>query len=104
MKAVIAPNSPRRTDWLQVFGPGPMEVEPLPMIYVGPDGDCCRIPLDRYRLVLRGISILNKRRLVGYIARRNKIPVDAAAAQIEQRGCTILASDLVLLPDDELRF
>lgn len=96
MKATIAENSPRRHDWMLVFGYAPIEIELAPRVVDVDDA----MPA-RYRIKLDALTVAQRRGLVRLVATRRRMPVDMADYLIAQRGCTIASADVVLVDQQQ---
>lgn len=68
MKVLISETSPRRAEWLHVFGPGAIEVEPA--------------GIGKYSITLAALHILNRRRLISHVAKRRHVNLAIAEALI----------------------
>lgn len=87
MRVHIHPQAKMYADWLEVFGNEPVLVKPA--------------GAGLYRIQLTTLSIAQHRKLAQVVSRRRHILVDVCATRIEKFGCTIEATDVLVMADEE---
>ena len=89
MKATIRKDSPNAERWRGILGDGAIvvhEIKPGTAAYKpGP---------QKYLIELCCLNMDQKKRLVGWISRTKKMPIDKAAHEIARRGVSLEAADV----------
>lgn len=98
--ARIPENSPRRADWIEVFGTEVLPIiSPVPVVNDGPTGR-----REFYRLDVSRITPQQRQRLVRWLSKRWKLPVHEVEKSVDdpEHGVPLLADDLVVAADMRL--
>ena len=95
-KAILDPGGPHYQEWHQIFGESrvPLESCKSQMASLGEEKD-----VEVYKLNLSAMTLEQRSRLLGHIAKRFNVPIYEVEAEIAKVGFPIRAADLIVSYD-----
>jgi hypothetical protein len=95
-RAILDPRGPNYQDWFRIFGHNsvPLISPEKKLATLGEEKD-----IEVYLLNLRGMTLNQRARLLGFIANKFNEPIFTVQKEIERDGFPIRANDVILSYD-----